>query len=52
MRKNLREGGIFPPLPLVFPPFAYGAGQALSAVGIIKDLNKIEKCYLGKSEKL
>ena len=33
-----REGGIFPPLTLVFPPFAHGGGQALTAVGIKKDL--------------
>ena len=43
MRKKHREGGIFPPLTLVFPPFAYGAGQALSAVVYCQRFKSITK---------
>jgi len=49
MSKKLRVGGIFPPCTLVFPPFAYGAGQALSAVSVSKRFKSIAR---GFSEEL
>ena len=46
MLKNYRQGGILPPFSRVFPPFAYGAGQALSAVGRCNILINIEIALL------
>ena len=46
MLKNYRQGGILPPFSRVFPPFAYGAGQALSAVGRFNILINIEIALL------
>ena len=46
MQKTFREGGILPPFSRGFPPFAYGAGQALSAVGKCNILINIEIALL------
>ena len=51
MMKNCGQGGILPPFALVFPPFAYGAGRALSAVGIVKILNIYKRAFFSRSKK-